>query len=48
MSQAPDDELRTGTAGRVALVLGALTLVGALAWWLWPAQSGEVELAHRV
>jgi hypothetical protein len=48
MSQAPDDELRTGTAGRVGLVLGALTVVGALAWWLWPSQSGEGELAHRV
>jgi hypothetical protein len=48
MAEATDDQLRTGTAGRIGLVVGTLMLAGVLAWGLWPAQTGEPELAHRV
>jgi hypothetical protein len=48
MSEARDDELRTGTVGRVALVAAVLLIVAGVSWWLWPSQRGEPELAHRV
>jgi hypothetical protein len=48
MSEPSDDPLRTGTAGRVALLLAVLLVAAALGWWLWPAGRGEDDLAHRV